>query len=87
MPYNAFMRESAGTRTGDDRVRLWMDAENRMLTDEQLVRHIAHYGSLDVAASHGDIRLVSSHEHPDESQPKKERTARQRRLADYISEE
>lgn len=40
-------------------MRLWIDSHDRMMTDEQLLRYIAHFGSLDKALSEGDIHLVS----------------------------
>lgn len=62
-------------------VRLWEDSENRLYTDDQLLRHIAHYGSLDAALKHGDIRIVS-----DSLRPLRERSLGRPRLADYLEE-
>lgn len=41
-------------------MRIWCDAHDNLITDEQLVRHIAAYGSLSRALEAGDIRLVVS---------------------------
>lgn len=41
-------------------MRIWQDAHDNLITDEQLVRHIAAYGSLSSALEAGDIRLVAS---------------------------
>lgn len=62
-------------------MRLWEDSENRLYTDDQLLRHIAHYGSLDAALKHGDIRIVS-----DSPRPLRERSLGRPRLADYLEE-
>lgn len=40
-------------------MRQWIDSNNRLMTDEQLLRHIAHFGSLDKALKHGDISIIS----------------------------
>ena len=39
-------------------MRIWQDAHDNLITDEQLVRHIASFGSLSRALEEGDIRLV-----------------------------
>jgi hypothetical protein len=41
-------------------MRIWRDSHENLITDEQLVRHIAAYGSLSRALEDGDIRLVGS---------------------------
>lgn len=41
-------------------MRIWRDAHDNLITDEQLLRHIATYGSLSRALEAGDIRLVVS---------------------------
>lgn len=44
-------------------MRLWLDTENRLLTDDQLLRLIAYHGSLeDTLQAGGNIRLISSTE-------------------------
>lgn len=63
-------------------VRFWEDSEKHLYTDEQLLRHIARYGSLDVAFKHGDIRLAS-----DSPQLSQGRSGQHRYLADYFKEE
>lgn len=46
-------------------MRMWLDRDNRLLTDEQLLRLIAYRGSLEeTLRKDGDIRLVTS---PDEA--------------------
>lgn len=71
-------------------MRLWSDSSQRLMTDEQLLRLIAHFGSLQKATEHGDIVLVdptTSDVSPDSddsmvcvhSQP-----APKRSLADYL---
>jgi len=62
-------------------VRLWEDSENRLYTDDQLLRHIANYGSLDATLKHGDIRMVSN-----PPRPSRERSLGRPRLADYLEE-
>ena len=62
-------------------VRFWEDGEGRLYTDEQLLRHIAHYGSLEAALEHGDIRLVS-----ESPQPSRTRPGERPCLADYLEE-
>ncbi|WP_326426048.1 hypothetical protein [Adlercreutzia wanghongyangiae] len=63
-------------------MRFWEDSEKRLYTDEQLLRHIARYGSLDAALKHGDIRLAS-----DSPQFSRGRSGQHRCLADYLKEE
>lgn len=41
-------------------MRIWQNAHGSLITDEQLVRHIAANGSLSRALEDGDIRLVVS---------------------------
>ena len=41
-------------------MRIWCDAHNNLITDEQLIRHIAAFGSLSRALEMGDISLVVS---------------------------
>ena len=53
----------------------------RLYTDEQLLRHIAHYGSLGAALAYGDIRLVS-----ESPQLSRARPGERPRLADYLEE-
>lgn len=64
-------------------MRLWMDDQDRMLTDEQLLRQIAHYGSLKESLDHSDVRLVADGEHPSVT-PRKIADAPQRSLKDYL---
>ncbi|MBR3313927.1 MAG: hypothetical protein IKG18_07285 [Atopobiaceae bacterium] len=47
------------TREGPT-MRIWCDAYDNLITDEQLIRHIATFGSLSRALEAGDIRLVVS---------------------------
>lgn len=64
-------------------MRMWMDSEGRLLTDEQLLRLIAYRGSLEEALAQGNIRLVSSlDERPTGSRPR----GACRKLADYLEE-
>lgn len=62
-------------------VRFWEDGEGRLYTDEQLLRHIAHYGSLGAALAYGNIRLVS-----ESPQLSRTRPGERPRLADYLEE-
>lgn len=39
-------------------MRIW-ESKGGLMTDEQLLRLLAHYGSLDAARAAGDVRLVS----------------------------
>lgn len=41
-------------------MRIWRDAHDNLITDEQLARHIAAFGSLSRALEAGDICLVVS---------------------------
>lgn len=64
-------------------MRLWIDGELRTYTDEQLLRHIAHFGSLEKALEHGDISLLS------ESKSQRTRAGENRKpakLADYLED-
>lgn len=64
-------------------MRLWEDADRRLYTDEQLLRHVAHFGSLEAALEHGDIRLLA--ESPSGA-PRRTKDHRPR-LADYLEGE
>lgn len=64
-------------------MRLW-EGEGGLMTDEQLLRLLAHYGSLDAARAAGDVRLVSGGER-EASQVT--RTHRGRSLRDYLEDE
>lgn len=65
-----------------------MDDEGALLTDEQVLRAVAAFGSLEGALSHGNIRLVE-----DEKGGRASRggpqgcPAPRRSLADYLSDE
>ena len=39
-------------------MRIWRDANGGLITDEQLLRHLAMFGSLSGALQAGDISLV-----------------------------
>lgn len=39
-------------------MRIWRDSNGNLITDEQLARHIATFGSLSRALEAGDIHLV-----------------------------
>jgi hypothetical protein len=41
-------------------MRIWCDAHDNLITDEQLVRYLASFGSLSRALEEGDIHLVTS---------------------------
>lgn len=64
-------------------MRMWIDQDKRLLTDEQLVRLIAYHGSLQDALTHGNIRLASE---SSEAERHDEPTQPRRRLADYLAE-
>jgi hypothetical protein len=49
-----------GHGLGGAAMRIWQNAHGSLITDEQLVRHIAAYGSLSRALEDGDICLVVS---------------------------
>ena len=40
-------------------MRIWQNKDGDMLTDEQLLRHIAAFGGLSAACERGDIKLMS----------------------------
>lgn len=41
-------------------MRIWCDAHDNLITDEQLIRYVATFGSLSAALEEGDVRLVTS---------------------------
>lgn len=62
---------------------MWIDSENALLTDEQVLRRIAAFGSLESAVEHGNITLLS------QGQPARTQQAapsESRRLKDYLRE-
>ena len=63
-----------------------MDDAGRVLTDEQLVRQIAHWGSLEAACSHSNVRLIEQYDGAQQANAPSCR-GRKRRLSDYLSEE
>lgn len=63
-------------------MRIWRDADGSMLTDEQLLRHIATFGSLSAACEQGDIALLSrGGERPIAKPGNREKKSR---LSDYL---
>lgn len=64
-------------------MRLWMDDQDRMLTDEQLLRQIAHHGSLKDSLAHGNVRLVAE-SGAREAGPQQNAHIPERSLADYL---
>lgn len=40
-------------------MRMWQDDKGRLYTDEQLLRHIAHFGSIEKALDVGDIHVIN----------------------------
>lgn len=65
-------------------MRIW-EGKGGLMTDEQLLRLLAHYGSLDAARAAGDVRLVSAGSERGASQVA--RTHRGRSLRDYLEDE
>ena len=65
-------------------MRFWRDKDWNVLTDEQVLRHIATFGSISAALEYGDIELIS--DTGEEYRPKGRRTSRPRRLSDYLSD-
>ena len=68
-------------------MRIWVDKDGSMLTDEQLLRHITAFGSLSAACKRGDIRLLSqSGERKGHSRPTATPANRKGnpRLSDYL---
>ncbi len=45
-------------------MRIWMNQSGDMLTDEQLLRYIATFGSLSAAGAHDDIQLLPTKDEP-----------------------
>lgn len=41
-------------------MRIWQDDQGNLITDEQLLRYVAHHGSLSKALSAGEVRLVAN---------------------------
>lgn len=65
-------------------MRIWGVAGG-LMTDEQLLRLLAHYGSLDAARAAGNVTLVSETGDADMGERSRGRGAgRGRRLADYL---
>ena len=69
-------------------MRLWMDDDQRVLTDEQLLQPIAYKGSLEAAVADGNIHLVTadSTQTPSAAKPKPNNDGNRRTLADYLQE-
>lgn len=63
--------------------RIWMGPNGALLTDEQVLRHIATFGSMSAALKEGDIILVSD-KRADAPRPSGKRTGR---LADYLGDD
>ena len=62
-------------------MRLWVDGEGRMLTDEQVLRQIAVFGSLSAACERGEIRLLSNEV---DAAAKASNGKKKTRLSDYL---
>lgn len=69
-------------------MRLWEDSEGTLLTDEQVIRAIASFGSARKAAEYGDITLISSGggSATERPSPSKQPQPKSRRLADYLDD-
>lgn len=71
-------------------MRLWQDSKGAIITDEQVLRYVATFGSLSEAPGRGDVRLISDTGGPDD--PEFQRLQgppvdkRGKRLADYMGE-
>ena len=65
-------------------MRLWIDERERVLTDEQLLRRIAHCGSLGGALADGDVRLIAQ---PTTPRVLSRAVRPQRKLSDYLDED
>lgn len=68
-------------------MRIWRDSHENLITDEQLVRHIAAFGSLSRALEEGDIHLVASTDEapkPQENQQKRGRRRPHAPLSSYL---
>lgn len=63
-------------------MRIWLDKDGDMLTDEQLLRHIATFGSLSAACERGDIRLLPKSEDCASAKPASREG--KPRLSDYL---
>ena len=64
-------------------MRFWKDSHGNIITDEQLVRHIANKGSLSDALAYGDIKLISGS--PSEPLPERPTTTGRREHAKLAS--
>lgn len=79
--------EIAGERESEgEAVRMWTDDRGRVLTDEQLLRQLAYYGSLESALSRGDVRLLASSEEG-ARQSRRSPDGPRRTLKDYLEED
>lgn len=63
-------------------MRLWRDSAGNILTDEQVLRYIASFGSIAASCDAGDIELIS--ERIEERPIPANRAARGHRLGDYL---
>lgn len=63
-------------------MRLWRDEAGSILTDEQVLRHVAAFGSLSAAVGAGDIELIS--EVGSDHRPSGQRMSNRQRLNDYL---
>ena len=66
-------------------MRSWLDPKGAIITDEQVLRYVATFGSLSGALERGDIRLLSDTGDP-APRPKR-RPGERRRLADYMEDD
>lgn len=71
-------------------MRLWQDSKGAFITDEQVLRYIATFGSLSEALERGDIRLISDSGGLDAAEFGRLQGPptdwRKRRLADYMQD-
>lgn len=69
-------------------MRLWMDDEGTLLTDDQVLRTVATFGSLEAACEHSNIRLVEDETTNGKSHPwQQSRPKTTRKLTDYLPHE
>lgn len=63
--------------------RIWMGPNGALLTDEQVLRHIATFGSMSAALEEGDIVLETE----TKPNPKRKRSGHTGRLSDYLGDD
>lgn len=69
-------------------MRFWVDSDDAILTDDQVLNYVAAFGSLEDASAHGDIRLMADSPSQDAriSRDGELNAARRMKFKDYLAE-